>query len=64
MEKELSEQEKDLLYLIDEDMNDIIKIVKLLEDSDVLIDGVTDIVKHEIKKQDGGFLRVLLAPFI
>ena len=31
-------------------MNDIIKIVKSLEDSDVLIDGVTETVKHEIKK--------------
>ena len=29
-------------------MNDIIKIVKSLEYSSVLIDGVTEIVKHEI----------------
>ena len=34
-----------------EDMNDIIKIIKALEDSGVLIDGVTETVKHEIKKQ-------------
>ena len=31
-------------------MNDIIKIIKSLDDSDVLIDGVTDTVKDEIKK--------------
>ena len=31
-------------------MNDIIKIIKSLEDSSVLIDGVTETVKHEIKK--------------
>ena len=31
-------------------MNNIIKIIKPLEDSGVLIDGVTEIVKHEIKK--------------
>ena len=33
-------------------MNDIIKIIKSLEDSGVLIDGVTETVKHEIKKQE------------
>ena len=31
-------------------MNDIIKIIKSLEDSAVLIDGVTETVKDEIKK--------------
>ena len=43
-------------------MNDIIKIIKSLEDSGVLIDGVTETVKHEIKKQEHGFLGALLAP--
>ena len=33
-----------------EDINDIIKIIKSLEDLGVLIDGVTGTVKHEIKK--------------
>ena len=41
-------------------MNNIIKIIKSLEDSGVLIDGVT--VKHEINKQEDRFLGVLLAP--
>ena len=31
-------------------MNDIIKIIKSLKDSGVLIDGVTETVKHKIKK--------------
>ena len=31
-------------------MNDIIKIIKSLDDSGVLIDGVTETVKHQIKK--------------
>ena len=43
-------------------MNDITKIIKSLEDSGVLIDGVTKTEKHEIKKQKGGFLGVLLGP--
>ena len=51
-----------ILFISNEDMNDIIKIIKSLEDSGVLIDGVTETVKHEIKKQEDRFLRVLLAP--
>ena len=31
-------------------MNDIIKIIKSLEDSGVLIDGVTETVKHEKRR--------------
>ena len=31
-------------------MDDIIRIIKSLENLDVLIDGVTETVKHEIKK--------------
>ena len=37
------------LFISNEDMNDIIKIIKSLEDLGVLIDGVTEKVKHEIK---------------
>ena len=37
------------LLILNEDTNDIIKIIKL-EDLDVLTDGVTEVVKHEIKK--------------
>ena len=43
-------------------MNDVIKIIKLLEDPSVLIDGVIETVKHKIEKQEGGFLGALLAP--
>ena len=50
------------LFILNEDMNDIIKIIKSLEDSGVFIDGVTGTVKHEIKKLEGGFPVVLLAP--
>ena len=66
MKKELPEQEEGLFYLfifiLKEDMNDIIKILKSLEDSGVLINGVTETVKHEIKIQKGGFLEALLGP--
>ena len=50
------------LLISNEDVNDIIKIIKSLEDSGVLIDGVTETVKHERKKQEGGFVGALLVP--
>ena len=46
------------LFISNEDMNDIIKIIKPLEDSKV----ITETVKHKIKNQQGGFLGALLAP--
>ena len=49
-------------FILNEDMNDIIKIIKSLEDLGVLINGVTETVKDEIKTQEGGFLGDLLAP--
>ena len=56
MEKELSDQEIDLLYLFSyEDMNDIVKIIKSLEDSGALIDGVTERAKYEIKNKKVNF---------
>ena len=43
-------------------MNDIIKIIKSLEDSGVLIDGVTKTIKDEIKKTRRRIFLALLAP--
>ena len=37
-------------------MNDIVKIIKSLEHLGVLINGVTETIKHEIKKQKGRLL--------
>ena len=50
------------LFISNEDMNDIIKLIKSLEVSNVLLDVITKTVKHEIKKQEGGFLPAFLAP--
>ena len=41
-------------------MNDILKIVKSLEDSGVLLKGVSETIKDEAKEQKGGFLSMLL----
>ena len=48
------------LIISNEEMNDIIKIVQALEDSNILLKGVTETVKNETKEQKGGFLSVLL----
>ena len=41
-------------------MNDIIKIIQALENSNILVKGVTKTIKNETKKQKGGFLSMLL----
>ena len=41
-------------------MQDLFKIVKSLEDSGILLDGITQTVKNEVKEQKDGFLSMLL----
>ena len=41
-------------------MEDIIKIVKSLEDSGLSLKGVSEIIQNEAKDQKGGFLSILL----
>ena len=41
-------------------MEDIIKIVKYLEDSGLLLKGATETVQNEVKEQKAGFLSKLL----
>ena len=48
------------LLISNEEMNDIMKIIQALEDSDVLLKGVTKAIKNETKEQKGGFLSMLL----
>ena len=43
-----------------EEMNDIMKTVQALEDSNILLKGVTKTIKNETKEQKGGFLSMLL----
>ena len=47
-----------ILFIWYEDTNDIINVIKSLEDSGILIDGVTQTVKHETKNQEGRFLEL------
>ena len=48
------------LIISNKDMDDLIKIVKSLEDSGLLLKGITESVQNEIKEQKGGFLSMLL----
>ena len=49
------------LIIEQEDMNDIIKIIEALENSGILLKGVTKTIENETKEQRGGFLSMLLA---
>ena len=48
------------LIISNEEMNDIMKIVKSLEDSGLLIKDVSETIKNDAKEQKGGFLSMLL----
>ena len=48
------------LIISNDEREDIIKIVKSLEDSGLLLKGVTETVQNEVKKQKGEFLSMLL----
>ena len=43
-----------------DDMQDLLKIIRSLEDSGILLDGITKAIKDEVKEQKGGFLSMLL----
>ena len=45
---------------MNEEMNDIMKIVKSLEESVLLIKGVSQTIKNEVKEQKGGYTGMLL----
>ena len=48
------------LIISNDEMDDILKIVKSLENSGALLKGVCETIQHEAKEQTGGFLGMLL----
>ena len=52
------------LIISNEEMEDIMKIVKSLEESGLLIKGITETIKNETKEQKGGFLPMLLGTLV
>ena len=49
-----------VLIISNNEMEDIIKMVKSLEDSGLFLKGVSETVQNEVKGQKGGFLNMLL----
>ena len=58
--KQTSRSGMTTLITSNEEMDDIIKIVKSLEEIDLLIKGASKTIKNEAKGQKGGFLSMLL----
>ena len=48
------------LIMSNDEIGDIIEIVKSLEHSGLLLKGVTETVQNEVNEQKGGFLSMLL----
>ena len=48
------------LIISNNEMEDIIKLVKSFDDSGLLLKGVTETVQNEVKEQKGEFLSMLL----
>ena len=48
------------LIISNDEMEDIMKIVKSVEDSGILLKGVSETVQNGVKEQKGGFLGILL----
>ena len=48
------------LIILNEEMNDVMKIIKSLAEPGLLIKGVSQTIKNEAKEQKGGFVSMLL----
>ena len=48
------------LIISNDEIKDILKIVESLENSGLLLEGVSETIKNEAKEQKGGFLSMLL----
>ena len=58
--KILGSENMTTLIISNDEIEDIIKIVKSLEDSGLLLKRVTETVQNEVKEQKGGFFSMLL----
>ena len=48
------------LIISNDHLNDLLEVIKSLEKNGILLDGITEIVKNEVKEQKGSFLGMLL----
>ena len=59
-EKILGSGNHTTLIISNDDMQNLLKIVRSLEDNGILLDGITETVKNEVKEQRSSFLSILL----
>ena len=52
------------LIISNEEMNNTIKIVKSLEESDLLIKGASETIKNKAKEQKGEFFSMLVGTLV
>ena len=55
IQKKIHGSDTTTLIVLNKEMNDIMKIVQDLEDSNILLKGVTKIIKNETKEPKGNF---------
>ena len=63
VQKKIFGSDTTTLAFSNEGLHDIMKIIKSFEESGLFMNGVSEIVKTEVKKQKGGFLRMSAATF-
>ena len=63
MQKKIHGSGTTTLIISNEEMNDIMKIVQALENSNILLKGATETIKNETKEQKGGFLSIFVGYF-
>ena len=61
IQKKIHGSGRTTLIISNDELDDILKIVQALEDSNILLKGVGKTIKNEIKEQKGGFLSILLS---
>ena len=52
------------LIILNEEMNNTIKIFKSLEESDLLIKGASETIKNKAKEQKGEFFSMLVGTLV
>ena len=52
------------IIISNEEIDDIMKIIKSFEELGLLIKGVSEIIQNEAKKQKAGFLGMLLGKLV
>ena len=64
IQKKISGSGTAILIISNDQMEDIMRIIKSLEDSGLLLKGVSETIQNEVEEQEGGFLGMLLGTLV